>query len=76
MQDRNQTARRKPLATHGRTTHRVIRDISEVLPALPVYPDMSLHRSEMARGLTFVASAAAVAPAAWRSLPPKAVCDV
>ena len=32
--------------------------------------DISLRRGEMARGLTFVASAAAAALAAWRSSPP------
>jgi hypothetical protein len=34
---------------------------------LPPTSDMSLHRSAMPRGLTWMASAAAVAPAVWRS---------
>jgi hypothetical protein len=33
-------------------------------------PDMSLRRTAMARGLTWMASAAAAAPAAWQSSPP------
>ncbi len=36
MQDRNQTARRKPLATHGRTIHWVIRDRAVSLETHPM----------------------------------------
>jgi len=43
-----------------------------VMSDSPPKPEMSLHRSAMPRGLTWIRSAAAVAPAAWRSWSPSA----
>jgi hypothetical protein len=39
MQDRKPTARRKPLATRGRTIHWVNHAILRVRRSLPIYPD-------------------------------------